>query len=136
MMPPSNTPPQGDFVRYIERLTAVKVPPQSEPVPTAGSSPAFERFGMLKAGLEPLAQIPFARHVRWVVGLWIAVKVLASFVPGTGFLWLPLLVFYAAWVIFNLRRKAPGAFPGELNTPARRITAPVSRTEKNKSSQP
>ena len=136
MMPPSNTPPQGDFVRYIERLTTVKAPKQPEAAPAAGSSPAFERFAVLKAGLEPLAQIPFARHVRWVVGLWIAAKVLASFVPGTGFLFVPLLVFYAAWVIFNLRRKAPGAFPGDLNTLARRITAPVSKIQKNNSSQP
>ena len=65
MMPPSNTPPDGDFVRYIERLSAVKAPP--EPTarrPAAGQaqtgrlpSRAAGGFESLKIGIELLAKL-------------------------------------------------------------------------------
>lgn len=72
MMPPSNTPPDGDFVRYIERLSAVKAPPE----PTArrlaaGQAPtgslsgrAAGGFKSLKIGIEPRAKL-----VRYLAAL-------------------------------------------------------------------
>ena len=97
MMQPSNTPPDGDFVRYVERLTAAQ---------------AVARDGV--------ARIPFLRHVKWAVGLWVGTQILARFVPGAGFLFIPLLAVYAAWAIYNLRSRPPGAFILELGALARR----------------
>ena len=65
MMPPSNTPPDGDFVRYIERISAVKAPPEPRArLPASGqakagtlSSRAAGRFKSLKAGIELLAKL-------------------------------------------------------------------------------
>ena len=65
MMPPSNTPPNGDFVRYIERLSALKALPEpTARLPASGqarantlSSRAAEGFGALKVGIEPLTKL-------------------------------------------------------------------------------
>ena len=107
-MQPSNTPPDGDFVRYIERLTAAqavarRTPMVDAPVAVPGLSPVTQ-------GLKPGARIPLMRHVRWAFGLWVATQILGRFVPGAGFLFIPLLAVYAAWRIYRLRSQPPGAF--------------------------
>ena len=144
MMPRSNTPPNGDFVRYVERLTADKLPTETKAgmlafkktVTSTETGPATENFGAMKVGLEPLTQISFLRHVRWVFGLWLAVQLLAWFVPGTGFVWLPLVVLYAAWAIFDHRQKALGAFSPGLKTPGGRIAEFIAKVQKSKSTPP
>ena len=118
MMPPSNTPPDGDFVRYLERLTAAQA--VARDTPAAGVPVAIPGLTSAKAGLESVANIPFMRHVKWAVGLWVATQILARFVPGAGFLFIPLLAAYAAWVIYRLRSQPPGTFLQELAARARR----------------
>ncbi|CAN5219283.1 hypothetical protein BH10PSE16_BH10PSE16_43630 [soil metagenome] len=142
MMQPSNTPPDGDFAAYVERLTAGKAAPgaqKNQLAPTKEGGPADASFAAssaqpaAKAGLETLTQIPFLRHVKWVVALWIATQALARFVPGTGFLFIPVLVLYTAWVVFSVRRKPPGAFLQELRGLARRAAEEVRKAQINKS---
>jgi len=130
MMQPSNTPPDGDFVRYVERLTAVQAVPGAQhkrfmpkdAVPAAGALAA-------SPALPSVTPILFLRHVKWGIGLWIATQILARFVPGTGFLFIPLLAVYAAWVVYTLSR-TPGVFPKDLGALARRAA------EKNPKSPP
>ena len=117
-MQPSNTPPDGDFVRYLERLTAAQAVAREQPA--AGAPMAVPGLPSGKAGQQPVAHIPFLRHVKWAVGLWIATQILARFVPGAGFLFIPLLAVYAAWVIYSLRARPPGAFIQKLGALARR----------------
>ena len=65
MMPLSNTPPDGDFVRYIERPSALKALPEpTARLPMFGqaragklSSRAAEGFGSLKVSIAPLAKL-------------------------------------------------------------------------------
>lgn len=127
MMQPSNTPPDGDFVRYLERLTAMQAVPGAQP---KGFMPkdAVPAVGLMsmKAGLESMTQIPLLRHVKWAIGLWIATQILARFVPGAGFLVIPLLAAYAAGVIYTLNRK-PGVFFNELGARARRAVEEVRK---------
>ena len=54
---------------------------------------------------------------------------LASFVPGTGFLFIPVLALYAAWVIFTLKRKPPGVFLKELRELATRAAEEAKKAQ-------
>ncbi|MBG6077032.1 hypothetical protein [Polaromonas sp. CG_9.11] len=117
-MQPSNTPPDGDFVRYLERLTAAQAVARDTPAP--GATMAIQGLPSVAAGLKSMARIPFLRHVKWVAGLWVATQILARFVPGAGFLFIPMLAGYVAWHIYRLRSQPPGAFGKKMVALARR----------------
>ncbi|HYW55656.1 MAG TPA: hypothetical protein VE934_01735 [Polaromonas sp.] len=55
------------------------------------------------------AGIPFLTHLKWLVVGWVAVQVLASFVPWADFLFVPLLLAYVAWIILKVNRNGSGA---------------------------
>ncbi len=56
----------------------------------------------VKAALEPFAGISFLTHVKWVLVAWIGTQLLARLLPGAGFLFIPFLLAYAAWVVFRV----------------------------------
>lgn len=112
---PSNTPQQGDFVRYLERLTIKKLDPQVRQLMlTPAAHAQVPRSGFLitpleKAIFECLAETPFITHMKWVLGAWIATWLLARLVPGAGFLFILALVVYAGWVLFRINCGTSGA---------------------------
>ncbi|MDB5868917.1 MAG: hypothetical protein JWP96_1249 [Polaromonas sp.] len=128
MIHASDTPPNGDFAAYVERLTRVKsVPAAREDLfMPKGGAPADTSFGAssglpsAQAGLAPFTPGSFLTPIKWAVALWLAAQLLARYVPGAGFLFIPALALYAAWVAFNTRRNAPGAFLNPLKDLARR----------------
>lgn len=129
---PSDTPPDGDFVAYVERLTAGQAAPGARQdlfAPKKGAPAASPGQPLVKAGLERVTRIPFLRHVKWVVGLWIAAQLLARFVPGASFLFIPMLALYAAWAIFTDRRKPAGAFFKEPGERAKRIAGEARKAQ-------
>lgn len=116
MKQPSNTPPNGDFARYIERLTGANAGQdkredffQSGDDAQAGE-PFVQGSGTPSAhGVpKPVAGMNFLKHAKWVAVAWIATQVLAKLVPGAGFFFIPLLIAYAVWVVFKLNLNSSG----------------------------
>ena len=71
-------------------------------------------------------------HIKWVVGLWIAAQALARLVPGAGFLFLPALLVYAAWVIFKINRNSSGALVQRLRELAREAAEEAKKSQQAK----
>ena len=135
---PSNTPPDGDFASYVERLTDANAAagarenlfkPQEK---TSLRAPSAAAAGAAppKAKLTPAAVTgaAFLTHVKWVVVLWIATQALSAVLPGAGFLFLPALLAYGAWAIFQANRQSSGALVQRLRELARQA---AEETQKN-----
>lgn len=118
-MQPSNTPPDGDFVRYLEKLTAAQGVARTPPAVAAPK--AMPRSpSAAAAGLTSGAGISFARHAKWAIGLYVATQILGNFVPGAGFLFVPVLAAYVVWLVYRFRSQPPGAFVNKMTALARR----------------
>ena len=135
-MQPSRTPSDGDFVRYVEKLTQASTQmakdaetarlaahdPQtiykqaSRPplVLSPGASPAGrEEFG---AGVDPAAtlksllhEFPVLAHLKWLVVLWVALQVLGEIIQAASFFLVPALLAYIAWVLVTANHRSSGA---------------------------
>ncbi|WP_411881218.1 hypothetical protein [Polaromonas sp. YR568] len=137
---PSDTPPDGDFASYVERLTGANaaagaredlLKPQAGP----SSNPRFSASSgtpSVKAALAPLAGVSFLTHVKWVVALWIATQALSEVLPGAGFLFLPALVAYGAWVVFKANRNSSGALVQRLRELARQAAEEAQKNQQPK----
>ncbi len=143
MIHPSNTPPNGDFAAYVERLTGANaaaadredlLKPQGPKEPSASTQPP-SRFSAssgtppVQTGSAPLAGISLLTHIKWVIGLWIATQALARLVPGAGFLFFPALLAYAAWVIFKANRNSSGALVQRLRDLARQAAEEAQKNQ-------
>lgn len=121
MLHSSDTPANGDFAAYVERLTSPKTgtamrenlfaPKEGASATTsfaASSGLPSVKTALEPSALAPLKKIPFLRHVKWLVVVWIATQLLAKFVHGIAFLFISALLLYAAWVIFTVKGKNQG----------------------------
>ncbi|MEO8390421.1 hypothetical protein [Polaromonas sp.] len=83
----------------------------------------------MAAAAAPVTGISLLTHIKWVVGLWIATQALAGLVPGAGFLFLPALLAYAAWVIFKVNRNSSGALVRRLRELARQAAEEAKKNQ-------
>lgn len=145
MMHASNTPPDGDFVRYVERLTGNTAAPAvredlfmpKDAGPDSTSFAASSGQPSDKAAQAPLRGMSFWTHIKWVVALWIATQALAKLVPAASQLFIPALMVYAVLVIFRVSRHAAiSAGTPDVNPLVFRLSDLASRTaEKAKIAQ-
>ena len=138
MIHASDTPPNGDFAAYVERLASTRTAAGGredlfKSKPDSSVSPTFAASTGMASVQAPASRwtgISFASHAKWVVVLWIATQALARVAPGAGFFFIPALLVYTAWVLF----KSSPAWYGDV---AGRIRNLVSQaTEEAKRAQP
>ena len=146
MIHPSDTPPDGDFASYVERLTGANATAGAredllkfqgaKDASSSSSSPyrfsASSGTPSVKPASTPLAGLSILTHIKWVVGLWIGTQALAAFVPGAGFLFIPALLAYAAWVIFTVNRNSSGALVQRLRELARQAAEEAQKNQQSR----
>lgn len=137
---PSDTPPDGDFASYVERLRGANAAAgvREDLLKPQVSGSANARFSAssgtpsVKAALAPLAGMSFLSHVKWVVVLWIATQAFSEVLPGAGFLFLPALLVYGAWVLFKANRNSSGALVQRLRELARQAAEEAQKNQQPK----
>ena len=110
-MIPSNTPPNGDFVRYVERLSGAPVAAGSKedlrvPQPNPAGMPLSTNAGLLtgEVSTKLVTGQSLVHHIKWLASAFVIIQVIGIFIPVVSFLFFPILLAYVVWAIFKAKR--------------------------------
>ena len=121
---PSDTPADGDFVRYVEKLAAASeaavfakqavtgAQDRRSPVPAA-ARPARREAVQGTAPVRPAGPSLWTVG-KWVLMAWVALQLLSVLLPRAGMFSVPLLLVFAAWAIYRFKKSSPALLTGRL----------------------
>lgn len=111
------TPPDGDFARYLEQLgersatTLTRGARDAHVAATSRPSPRpVVKDEVTQMSIPKMARgLSVATLVRWAVVVFVALQILVVFVPRANILTLPLIVSAVAFVLYRFKKASSGA---------------------------